>query len=252
LTETLLESELFGHVKGAFTGANTDRKGLFEIADEGTLFLDEIGDMPLSMQAKLLRVIEDGVVVPVGSSKATVVDVRIISATNRSLTKLIERKEFREDLYFRIRGVNVVLPPLRERTEDIPILAEHFLREAVEETGSRVTGFTPTAMSILTGYEWPGNIRQLRNAVRTMVVMCDREKIDVQDLPPEMLQRRQLPGPAATAPAPASLVGVSLDEIEKKAIMDTLAKTEGNREQAAKILGIGERTLYRKIREYNL
>jgi DNA-binding NtrC family response regulator len=249
LTETLLESELFGHVKGAFTGANTDRKGLFEIADKGTLFLDEIGDMPLSMQAKLLRVIEDGVVIPVGSNKATVVDVRIISATNHSLTKLIERKEFREDLYFRIRGVNVSLPPLRERTEDIPILAEHFLREAVEETGSKVTGFTATAMSLLAGYEWPGNIRQLRNMVRTMVVLCDRDKIDLQDLPPEIAQRRQLPG---TSAAPVNLAGVSLNEIEKRAIIDTLARTQGNREQAAKILGIGERTLYRKIKEYGL
>ena len=137
LTETLLESELFGHVKGAFTGANTDRKGMFEVADKGTLFLDEIGDMPLTMQAKLLRVLEDGVVTPVGSNKATVVDVRIISATNHNLTKLIERTTFRQDLYFRIRGVSVTLPPLRERPEDIPILAEHFLQEAVEETGSR-------------------------------------------------------------------------------------------------------------------
>lgn len=252
LTETLLESELFGHVKGAFTGANTDRKGLFEIADKGTLFLDEIGDMPLTMQAKLLRVLEDGIVVPVGSSKATVVDVRIISATNHSLTRLIEKKEFREDLYFRIRGVNVTLPSLRERAADIPILAEHFLQEATEETGSQVKGFTPTAMGVMAAYEWPGNIRQLRNAVRTLVVMCDREMIDVQDLPPEMLQRRQLPGPGVAASAPASLAGASLDEIEKKAIMDTLARTEGNREQAAKILGIGERTLYRKIKEYNL
>jgi two-component system response regulator HydG len=249
LTETLLESELFGHVKGAFTGANTDRKGLFEIADKGTLFLDEIGDMPLTMQAKLLRVLEDGIVVPVGSSKATVVDVRIISATNHSLTKLIEREEFREDLYFRIRGVNISLPPLRERAGDIPILAEHFLQEAADETGLCVTGFTNAAMSIVVGYDWPGNIRQLRNAVRTMVVMCDREKIDVQDLPPEMSQRRQLPGPAV---APTTPAGVSLNEIEKKAIMDTLARTEGNREQAAKILGIGERTLYRKIKEYDL
>lgn len=249
LTETLLESELFGHVKGAFTGANTDRKGLFEIADKGTLFLDEIGDMPLSMQAKLLRVIEDGVVVPVGSSKATVVDVRIISATNRSLTKLIEQKEFREDLYFRIRGVSVRLPSLRERTVDIPILAEHFLQEAVEETGSKVKGFTPAAMGALTTYEWPGNIRQLRNMIRTMVVMCDRDKIDVHDLPPEISQRRQLPG---SSPAPADLAGVSLNDLEKKAIVDTLAKTQGNREQAAKILGIGERTLYRKIKEYDL
>jgi DNA-binding NtrC family response regulator len=222
LSETLLESELFGHVKGAFTGANTDRKGLFEVADKGTLFLDEIGDMPLNMQAKLLRVIEDGIVVPVGSNKPTVVDVRVISATNQSLTKLIERNEFREDLYFRIRGVNVVLPALRERPEDIPILAEHFLQEAVGETGLKVTGITEPALRILTAYEWPGNIRQLKNVIRTMVVMCDGEKIDVRDLPPEIAQRRQLMG-ASTAPA--NLAGVPLNELEK---------------------------LYRKIREYNL
>ena len=249
LTETLLESELFGHVKGAFTGANTDRKGLFEIADEGTLFLDEIGDMPLTMQAKLLRVIEDGVVIPVGSNKPTVVDVRIISATNQNLRKLIEQNKFREDLYFRIRGVDMSLPALRDRPEDIPLLARHFLDEAVEETGSKVTGITEAAMRALTAYEWPGNIRQLKNAIRTMVVMCDRDKIDVQDLPPEMAPRRQLMG--ASGP-PASLAGVSLNDLERKAIVDTLARTEGNREKAAKILGIGERTLYRKIREYNL
>jgi DNA-binding NtrC family response regulator len=249
LTETLLESELFGHVKGAFTGANTDRKGLFEIADKGTLFLDEIGDMPLAMQAKLLRVLEDGIVTPVGSNKATVVDVRVISATNHNLTELIERNTFRQDLYFRIRGVNLVVPALRDRPEDIPILAEHFLREAVEDTGSKVTGITEAAMNILVGYEWPGNIRQLKNSIRTMVVMCDRPKIDVPDLPPEISPRRQLPGASAS---PASLAGVSLNELEKKAIADTLARTQGNREKAAKILGIGERTLYRKIREYNL
>jgi DNA-binding NtrC family response regulator len=249
LTETLLESELFGHVKGAFTGANTDRKGLFEIADKGTLFLDEIGDMPLAMQAKLLRVLEDGIVTPVGSNKATVVDVRVISATNHNLTELIERNTFRQDLYFRIRGVNLVVPALRDRPEDIPILAEHFLREAVEDTGSKVTGVTEAAMNILVGYEWPGNIRQLKNSIRTMVVMCDRPKIDVPDLPPEISPRRQLPGASAS---PASLAGVSLNELEKKAIADTLARTQGNREKAAKILGIGERTLYRKIREYNL
>jgi len=249
LTETLLESELFGHVKGAFTGANMDRKGLFEIADEGTLFLDEIGDMPLTMQAKLLRVIEDGVVVPVGSNKSTVVDVRIISATNQNLRKLIEQNKVREDLYFRIRGVDISLPALREKAEDIPILAEHFLQEAAEETGSKVSGITDAAMRVLCGYEWPGNIRQLKNVMRTMVVMCDRDRIDIRDLPPEIAQRRQLTG--ATEPA-AGLGSISLNELERKAIVDTLARTEGNREKAAKILGIGERTLYRKIREYNI
>jgi len=249
LTETLLESELFGHAKGAFTGANADRKGLFEIADEGTLFLDEIGDMPLNMQAKLLRVIEDGIVIPVGSNKPTAVDVRIISATNHSLTRLIEEGKFREDLYFRIKGVNVTLPALRERPEDIPLLIAHFLSTAAEETGSQVHGVTDAALQILTSYEWPGNIRQLRNAIRTMVVMCDRDQLDVSDIPPDISRRRQLTG---TSAAPANLAGVSLNELEKKAIVDTLAKTQGNREKAARILGIGERTLYRKIKEYNL
>ena len=249
LTETLLESELFGHVKGAFTGAANDRKGLFEIADKGTLFLDEIGDMPLNMQAKLLRVIEDGVVVPVGSHKPIVVDVRIISATNHDLAKLIEEKKFRQDLYFRIKGVSVSLPALRDRSEDIPDFVKYFIKEAVAEIGSAVGGITDAALAILASYDWPGNIRQLRNCIRTMVVMCDRVKLDIQDIPPEIAQRRQL---AAGTTAPTDLAGVSLNELEKQAIVDTLAKTKGNREQAAKILGIGERTLYRKIKDYKL
>jgi two-component system response regulator HydG len=249
LTETLLESELFGHVIGAFTGAANDRKGLFEIADKGTLFLDEIGDMAPNSQAKLLRVIEDGIVIPVGSNKPTVVDVRIISATNQSLPELIEEKKFRQDLYFRIKGVNIALPALRDRTEDMPELIEYFLKEAAAEVGSKVTGITDAAQTALSSYDWPGNIRQLRNCIRTMVVMCDRDRLDVQDIPPEITQRRQLI--AGSHPA-AGLGAVSLDELEKQAIEETLAKTKGNREKAARILGIGERTLYRKIKEYNL
>ncbi len=249
LTETLLESELFGHVKGAFTGAANDRKGLFEIADKGTLFLDEIGDMALNCQAKLLRVIEDGIVIPVGSNKSTVVDVRIITATNQNLPKLMEEKKFREDLYFRIKGVNISLPALRDRAEDIPELAEYFLKEAAAEIGSKVTGITDAAMMVLSNYDWPGNIRQLRNCIRTMVVMSDHDRLDVSDIPSEIAQRLQLA--AGSRPA-AGLAGVSLNELEKQAIVDTLAKTKGNREKAARILGIGERTLYRKIKEYNL
>ncbi|MBN2456274.1 MAG: sigma-54-dependent Fis family transcriptional regulator, partial [Sedimentisphaerales bacterium] len=249
LSETLLESELFGHVKGAFTGAATDRKGLFEIADKGTLFLDEIGDMPLNMQAKLLRVLEDGIVLPVGSNKPVLVDVRIISATNQNLSELIKEHKFREDLYFRIKGVNVTLPALRDRTEDIPELAMHFLTEAANETGAKVKGINEAAMSILVGYRWPGNVRQLRNSIRTMVVMCDRDEISVQDIPPEIYQVRQL---GAGTTSSKQLVGMALDELEKQAIAQTLAQTEGNREKAAKILGIGERTLYRKIKEYKL
>jgi two-component system response regulator HydG len=248
LTETLLESELFGHVKGAFTGAANDRKGLFEIADKGTLFLDEIGDMSPTSQAKLLRVIEDGVIIPVGSNKPTVVDVRIVSATNQNLPELIEEKKFRQDLYFRIKGVNISLPALSERTEDIPALVDYFLKEAATEVGSKVTGITDAALTVLSNYDWPGNVRQLRNTIRTMVVMCDRDRLDVRDIPPDIAQRRQL---IAGSQAPA-LGDVSLNDLEKQAIEETLAKTKGNREKASKILGIGERTLYRKIKEYNL
>ncbi len=248
-TESLLESELFGHTKGAFTGATGDRKGLFEIADKGTLFLDEIGDMPLNMQAKLLRVIEDGVVLPVGSDKPIVVDVRIISATNHDIVGLVEEKKFRQDLYFRIKGVSMVVPALKDRAEDIPELIDYFITEAVSETGSKVSGITDPARQLLTAYSWPGNIRQLRNCIRTMVVMCQGDKIDVKDIPPEVHQVRQLPG--QTRPV-GDLGGRSLNELEKQAIIDTLNRTDNNREKAAKILGIGERTLYRKIKEYNL
>jgi len=240
---------LFGHIKGAFTGAAGDRKGLFEITDKGTLFLDEIGDMSPTSQAKLLRVIEDGVIIPVGSNKPTVVDVRIISATNQNLPEMIEEKKFRQDLYFRIKGVNISLPALSERTEDIPVLIDYFLEEAAAEVGSKVSGITDAALMVLLHYDWPGNVRQLRNTIRTMVIMCDRNRLDVRDIPPDIAQRRQL---IAGSQQPAALGAVSLNELEKQAIEETLSKTKGNREKAAKILGIGERTLYRKIKEYNL
>jgi transcriptional regulator with PAS, ATPase and Fis domain len=205
--------------------------------------------MSPTSQAKLLRVLEDGLIIPVGSNKPIMVDVRIISATNQNLPELIEEKKFRQDLYFRIKGVNISLPALRDRAEDIPALVEYFLKEAAAEVGSKVTGITDSALAILSNYSWPGNVRQLRNTIRTMVVMCDRIRLDVHDIPPEIAQRRQLT--AAGRPA-ATLGDVSLNELEKKAIEETLAKTKGNREKAAKILGIGERTLYRKIKEYNL
>ena len=247
LTETLLESELFGHVKGAFTGAAADRQGLLEIADKGTLFLDEIGDMPLNMQAKLLRVLEDGIITPVGSAKQIAVDVRVISATNHDLTDLIARKKFRQDLFFRIKGVSITLPALCDRADDIPEFVDYFLKEAAAETGSAVTEISDSALTIFKNCQWPGNIRQLRNCIRTMVVMCDHDKLDVADIPPEIHQVRQL-----TSGKAADLGSVSLNELEKQAIIETLAKTGNNREKAAKILGIGERSLYRKIKEYNL
>ena len=206
--------------------------------------------MPLNMQAKLLRVIEDGIVIPVGGNKPVVVDVRIISATNQDLTGLVEEKKFRQDLYYRIKGVSISVPPLRQRREDIPLLADYFLKEAAGETGAKVSGIIDAVMNIFAGYEWPGNIRQLRNTIRTMVVMADRDKLDVGDLPPEINRVRQLPSGSNTQTKSES--DMPLDEIEKQAIIDTLAKTGNNREKAAKLLGIGERTLYRKIKEYNL
>jgi len=257
LTESLLESELFGHTKGAFTGAASQRKGLFEAADKGTLFLDEIGDMPPAMQAKLLRVLEDGVVVPVGSSKSIVVDVRIISATNHDLAELVEEKNFRQDLYFRIRGVSVTLPPLRSRPEDIPELFGYFLKQACEELGRNITRITESAMAIILAYDWPGNIRQLMNAIKTMVVMCDHDTLDIRDIPLEIHRVKQISGHVAKGmesldEITSRLMGKSLEEVERQHIRNTLTQTGGNRAEAAKILKIGERTLYRKIKEYNL
>jgi two-component system response regulator HydG len=257
LAESLLESELFGHAKGAFTGASTDRKGLFEMADGGTLFLDEIGDMPLTMQAKLLRVLEDGIVTPVGSNKSTVVDVRAVSATNHDLVKLVEEKKFRQDLFFRIKGVSVTLPPLRNRPEDVPELFGYFLREACQETGTDIHLITEQAMKVLVSYNWPGNIRQLRNAVRTMLVMCEGDTLDVRDIPADIHQIKRLSGAVAGAEpqdetSVDTMAGKSLNEVEREHIRRTLELTNNNRAEAAKILAIGERTLYRKIKEYNL
>ncbi len=257
LTESLLESELFGHSRGAFTGASYDRKGLFETADQGTLFLDEIGDMPLNMQAKLLRVLEDGLVTPVGSNKSVRVDVRVISATNHDLSKLVEEKKFRQDLYFRIKGVSLSLPPLRVRPEDIEELFGYFLKKSCDETGVTITRITEPAMEALKSYPWPGNIRQLRNVVRTMVVMCDSDTLDIGDIPLDIHHIKRL-GPGVTASqespeqVPVTSAGQSLDQVEKEHIRRTLEATDGNRAEAARMLKIGERTLYRKIKEYGL
>ncbi|MHC4926642.1 MAG: sigma-54-dependent transcriptional regulator [Planctomycetota bacterium] len=255
LTESLLESELFGHVKGAFTGAMADRKGLFQMADKGTLFLDEIGDMPLTMQAKLLRVLEDGLVLPVGGSSAVKVDVRVISATNHDLAKRVEDSEFRQDLYFRIKGVSVTLPPLRKRPQDIPELFGYFLQDACEEISCDIHLITEPAMRALMSFSWPGNIRQLRNVVRTMVVMCEGDTLDLRDLPPEISRIRQLQAAeldTAESSGLSDMLGQTLEEVEKEHIRQTLEMTDNNRAEAAKILQIGERTLYRKIKEYGL
>ncbi|MDX2130971.1 MAG: sigma-54 dependent transcriptional regulator [Planctomycetota bacterium] len=262
-SESLLEDALFGHVRGAFTGADKERAGVFEYADGGTLFLDEIGDMPLSMQSKLLRVLESGEVVRLGSNEARHVDVRFVSATNRDLRAMSSQGTFREDLYFRINGTHVHVPALRERREDIPPLVAYAVdRYAAELAPSPtevvVPGVTDTAMMRLTAYGWPGNVRQLLNVVRTTLVMClsetrapgERAMIDLRHIPDDV---RADGADADDGPGGgASLAGTSLEQIEKRAIRETLRLTNGNREQAAALLGIGERTLYRKLREYGL
>ena len=258
-TETLLEDQLFGHVRGAFTGAEKEREGVFEYATNGTLFLDEIGDMPLKMQAKLLRVLETGTVVRLGSNDPRKTDVRLVSATNKDLNALIARGEFREDLYFRIKGAQVQLPPLRERREDIPRIVQSAVARAMKAMGREhdpLPTVTDAAMMRLTSYHWPGNVRQLLNVVQNMAVQAMGEAsgpeltLDTRHIPDDV-RVGDLPEAEESTPA-ASLAGTTLEQIEKRAIRETLRLTGGNREQAAKLLGIGERTLYRKLKEYGV
>ncbi|MBX3321451.1 MAG: sigma-54-dependent Fis family transcriptional regulator [Phycisphaeraceae bacterium] len=255
-SESLIEDQLFGHVRGAYTGADKDREGVFEYADGGTLFLDEIGDMPLSMQAKLLRVLESGEVVRLGSNEARKVDVRFVSATNRDLRELIVRGEFREDLFFRINGSHVTLPPLRERRDDIPRIVRHAIGKFAAEVAPKqpAPAISDSALLRLTSYDWPGNVRQLLNVVQNMVITAAGEgegsiRLDVRHIPDDI---RSDAGDGASEGVAGALAGTSLEQLEKRAIRETLGMTGGNREHAAKLLGIGERTLYRKLKEYGL
>jgi len=247
LSEGILESELFGHEKGAFTGADARRDGRFEYAHQGTLFLDEIGDMPMSTQIKLLRVIEQGEIFRVGSNVPIRVDVRLIAATNQDMAGLVARKRFREDLYFRLNVVRLRLPPLRERPEDVPLLADYFLQQFREEHRKDVTGITPEALRRLEQYPWPGNVREMRNCIEAMVVTASSPALDAGDIPAYIGDVQPAPSGPLAIPA-----GVSLDEMEKEMIRGTLERTGGNREEAARILKIGERTLYRKLDKYGL
>ncbi|MBL8744890.1 MAG: sigma-54-dependent Fis family transcriptional regulator [Phycisphaerae bacterium] len=256
-SESLLEDQLFGHVRGAFTGAEKEREGVFEYASGGTLFLDEIGDMPLSMQSKLLRVLESGEVVRLGSNEARKADVRFVSATNKDLKGMIAEGRFREDLYFRIKGSEIVLPPLRERREDVPRIVRHAIAKYAGPLKIEVPDITDAAMMRLTSYSWPGNVRQLLNVVQTMVVMGASEgKLDVRHIPSDIVSADESDDSGeprvSSGGAAGSLAGTSLEQLEKRAIRETLRLTGGNREQAAELLGIGERTLYRKLKEYGL
>ena len=243
ITKTFLERELFGQ------NACSDPKRIFGVTGKCTLFLDDIGEMPLPMQSKMLRLLKDGFIVPVTSSKQMKIDVRVISATSQNLAKLIEEEEFREDLYSEIKGVRILVLNLHERREDIPDFIDYFIKVS-NEKGSNIKSITESAKNILVNYNWPGNIPQLRNCIDLMVATCEKDVLDVADIPPD-IQRIQRPKDGEHTTVGLSGV-LPKEEREKKAIIETLAKTGNNREKAAKILGIGERTIYRKIKKYNL
>ncbi len=249
LSEYILESELFGHIKGAFTDASSDRIGKFEYAHGGTLFLDEVGDMPLPTQIKLLRVLESGELTRVGSNEPINVNVRILSATNRALEDAISAGTFREDLYHRIKVVTITLPCLAERNQDIPLLIEHFVKMHAQRHHKEISSLTTAARRRLMAFDWPGNVRQLKNTIESMVVVDYDGVLDVDDLPADLFSSDQSVADAA-GKGLSDLVGKPLSEIEGMFIAETLQFTSGNREEAADLLGIGERTLYRKIKEY--
>lgn len=256
LSAGILESELFGHEAGAFTGAVGRRIGKFEYANGGTLFLDEVGEMPMETQIKLLRVLEDGKITRVGANEQISVNVRLVAATNADLKEMVEKGSFRKDLYYRLNVVNIQLPPLRERRGDIPLLIDHFLKEMSSRHGKNVEGISRGARQALMAYDWPGNIRQLRNTVERMLVVDMDGVLDVQDLPEEMAplgnDRDEPAGTGIPRSGADTLIGRPMVEIEKYYIQRTLELTGGKREEAASMLGIGERTLYRKIKEFGL
>jgi len=241
LTESLLESELFGHEKGSFTGAVSQRRGRFELAHGGTLFLDEVGEMTHALQSKLLRVLQEGTFERVGGTKTVTVDVRVIAATNRDLQRLVAERVFREDLYYRLSVFPITLPPLRERPADILPLADHVLRQASRRFGKRIVGFAGDVPTLLQGYAWPGNIRELQNVIERAVILCREERITSAHLHLPLSSLALSPGAPKT-----------LRELEREAILAALAAHRGNRRKAADELGIGLRTLYTRLREYGI
>ncbi len=246
VVETLFESELFGHVKGAFTGADRDKIGLLELANGGTLFLDEIGDMPLSTQAKLLRVLQNREVQPVGSLSVRKVDVRVVAATHRDLRAAIAAGAFREDLYYRLSMVELTLPPLRERTEDIPLLARHFVQKFSREFGKPVSGLTPRAAMMLQRYAWPGNVRELEHVIGRACMLTEHTMLDVADLPEELAQQISI------APEESAANASLLADQERRLVEEALRECAGNQSQAARKLGIGRDALRYKMKRYNL
>jgi two-component system NtrC family response regulator len=249
IPKELLESELFGHTKGAFTGAVADKKGKIEMADRGTLFLDEIGEMPLELQVKLLRLIQEGEIEKIGSEVKNQVDVRIIAATHRDLQAMIEDGTFREDLYYRLAVIPVVLPPLRERVEDIPELVEHFFRKSQEKIGRPHLTLSPALMPYFTRYRWPGNVRELQNVVERIAVLARGDVVSIQDLP-EFLRREKAGADALEIDLPPQ--GVSLEAIEKELILKALEKCHWNQTHAARYLDISRKTLIYRMERHGI
>jgi two-component system response regulator HydG len=247
LPETLLESELFGHERGAFTGAVGRKEGRFQLANGGTIFLDEVSEMSPTTQVKLLRVLQEREFEPLGSTKTIRVDIRIIAATNKNLEEEVKEEKFREDLFYRLNVVPIELPPLRKRKEDVPLLAGHFLNIYCERTQRPIKGFLPKTMDLMIRYDWPGNIRELENAIERAVLLCQGEYISPEDLPHAVqgAEGEELPGVAVPP-------GMTLKEVEREVIVQTLEETEGNRTQTARILGISRKTLQNKLKEYGI
>lgn len=244
LTETLLESELFGHEKGAFTGAERRRDGRFMTADQGTIFLDEVGEIPLTMQAKLLRAIQEKEIQRVGGDQAVKVDVRIVAATNRDLAQEVANGNFRKDLYYRLNVVSLYLPALKERPADIPLLAMHFLHRFAAKNHKKVKGFTPGAMDCLLKHDWPGNVRELENAVERAVVLLIGEYVSERELPPNIAK-----GSTEAGPAKFNFANLTLEEIEKIVVAETVENVGGNKSEAARRLGITRKTLISKLND---
>ncbi len=247
LPENLQESELFGHVRGAFTGAIRDKNGLFQEANGGTLFLDEIGETALSTQVKVLRFLQDGEIRRVGDNESIFVNVRLLAATNKDLKKSIEESTFREDLYYRLNVIPIHLPPLRQRRDDIPLLVNHFLKKYVEKAKKKVASVSPEAMKILTGYDWPGNVRELENIVERAVILTNKNVIMPDDLPPSIRESQ-----SKTPDTEEILEGKTLEELEKHYILKTLEKHNWNQKKVSEMLNVSTTTLWRKLKTYGI
>jgi two-component system response regulator HydG len=252
LTESLLESELFGHEKGAFTGADRRREGRFRQAEGGTLFMDEVGEMSSRMQAKLLRVLQEKEIQRVGSEKTLTVDVRMVAATNRDLEEDVQAGRFREDLYYRLNVMHLAVPPLRERREDIPLLAQHFLQKYARRNRKAVKGFAPLAMDMFLKYDWPGNVRELENAVERAVILAPGEHVTEKQLPLAIVRQHPDGERIPDAGLPTTDGTRTLEAMEKEAIAATLAATDGNKSETARRLGISRKTLHNKLKAYGI